>query len=261
MLVSMRRALGFTVMLIIMLQTLHLIPITSSDNNEVDWTEHINIEGNCRMDNVRKHFQINKTVVEIIVILHWVTDDGWANLDISIEGSDGYVVNASFSTEMPEVMRVREFPNRGRWTFVVVPTSCGTTGGANFTANITLHNIVLPEFEVSDLETDAGNNITMSLSSSYENISHYYFDYGDDTNSGWINHSSISKIYNSSGQYYPKAKVQYYDGTESDWAEAGLIEVKGDEEPDLILVTLVSLVILILITVLAFFTFKKRKGV
>lgn len=256
----MRRALGFTVLLIIMLQILSLIPNASSDDNEIEWTEQISIEGNCRMDNVRKHLQVNRTVVEIIVILHWVTDNGWANLDISIEGSDGYVVNASSSTEMPEVMRVREFPNRGKWTFVVVPTSCGTTGGANFTANITLRNIVLPEFEVSDLETNAGNNITISINSSYENISNYFFDFGDDTDSGWINQSSISKIYNSEGEYYPKAKVKYSDGTESDWVEAGLIEVKGDEEPDLMLIAMVSFVILVVITFFMFFMFKKRKG-
>ncbi len=247
-------------MLIIMLQTLFLIPNASSDNNEIEWTEQINIEGNCRMDNFRKHFQVNRTVVEIIVILHWITDDGWANLDISIEGSDGYVINASSSTEIPEVMRVREFPNRGKWTFVVVPTSCGTTGGANFTANITLRNIILPEFEVLALEMEAEKNITMNINSSYENVSQYFFDFGDGTDSGWINQSSISKIYNSEGQYYPKGKVQYSDSTESDWVEAGLIEVKGDEEHNLMLVGLVSLVLLILITVLVFFTFKKRKG-
>jgi hypothetical protein len=257
---SMRRAFCFVIIFLIMFWAVHLVPNAISDNNEIEWTEQINIDGSCSMDNVRKHIQVNRTVVEIIVNLSWVTENGWANLDMWIEGSDGYVVNASSSTEMPEVMRVREFPNRGRWTFVVVPTSCGTTGGANFTAMIVIRNIILPELEVSDTKTEIENNITMSINSSYENISHYFFDFGDGTDSGWINQSSILKIYNSEGHYYPKAKVQYSDGTESDWVEGGLIEVKGDEEPDLMLIAMVSFVILVAITFLVFFMFKKRKG-
>ncbi len=237
-----------------------LIPNTISDNDEVEWTEKISIEGSCSMDNVRKHFQVNRTVVEIIVNLSWTTEEGWANLDMWIEGTDGYVVNASYSTEMPEVMKVREFPNRGRWTFVVVPTSCGTTGKANFTATIFLRNIILPDFEVSSLEIEAGKNITINLGSNYENVSYYFFDFGDGTDSGWIDQSSISKIYYSKGEYYPKAKVQYTDGTESDWVETGLIKVKGDEEPDLVLIALGSFLILILVTFLIFYTFKKRKS-
>ncbi len=100
----------------------------------------------------------------------------------------------------------------------------------------------------------------MSLNSSYENVSQYFFDFGDGTDSGWINQPSISKIYNLEGHYYPKAKVQYSDGTESDWVRASLIEVKGDEEPDLMLVGTVTFVILVVITFSVFFTFKKRKG-
>jgi hypothetical protein len=256
----MRRAFCFVVIFLIIFWAVHLIPNASSDNNEIEWTEQINIEGSCSMENVRKHIQVNRTVVEIIVNLNWVTEDGWANLDMWIEGSDGYVVNASSSTDMPEVMRVREFPNRGRWTFVVVPTSCGTTGEANFTATIIMRNIVLPEFTVSIDKIKVGTNITMSINSSYENISYHFFDFGDGTDSGWINQKSISKIYNSSGEYYPKAKVQYSDGRESDWVEVGSIEVKGDEEPNLMLIAMVSFVILVAITFLVFFMFKKRKG-
>ncbi len=112
------------------------------------------------------------------------------------------------------------------------------------------------------VEVNAGKNVTVSINSDYENASQYYFEFGDGTDSGGINQSSISKIYDSSGEYHPKAKLRYSDGIESDWVDAGSIEVRGDiQEVDLVLMAMMLRVILAMITVLAFFTFKKRKGV
>ncbi|UCG69257.1 MAG: hypothetical protein JSV09_16010 [Thermoplasmata archaeon] len=258
---SMNRFQGF-IMIFLVLHVMMFTPNVSSDDNEMEWNEYYNFKGSCSSDNVRYHFQVNKTVVEIIVNLAWTTEGSGANLDMWVEHSEGYVVNASDSISMPEVMQIREFPNRGRWTLVVVPISCGASGEANFTANITMRNIILPKFEISAHEIKPKDSVILNLNSSYENISLYLFDFGDGTDSGWINKSSQSKFYNSSGEYYTKAKVRYSDGTESDWVEAGLIEVIEDEEElNLLLVALVSLVILSIITVIVFFIFKKRKGV
>lgn len=256
----MRKAIGFAIMSIIMIQAVHLIPNVSPDNNKIEWTEHINLEGSCSMDNVRTHFQVNRTVVEIIVNLSWITKEGYADLNMWIEDTDGNFANASSSTQMPEIMRVREFPNRGRWTLVVVPYACGSSGEANYTANITLRNIVLPELEVSAVEIETGNNVSMSINSTYENVSRYYFDFGDGTDSGWINNSSISKTYDSPGEYNPKAKVRYSDGTESDWVEGGLIEVTAEEEkPCLILWVVIWTGILTLAIFLISILYDKRK--
>jgi hypothetical protein len=249
-------------MFILFLQIIHWVPQTSSEDSDITWIEQITVSGSCSTENVRRHITVNNTVVEIIVNLTWEVDGTGANLDMWIEHSEGYVVNASDSEKMPEVMRVREFPNRGRWTYVVVPTSCGTSGEAFYTANISMRNVVLPKLEVSETELVPSENVTLDISSATEDISRYYFDFGDGTDSGWVEHSSISKEYEDLGEYNPMAKVEYSDGTESDWVGSSVIHVKVDEEEvNVLLAAQVSLIIFIVISALVFLLLKKRKGV
>ncbi|UCE36394.1 MAG: PKD domain-containing protein [Thermoplasmata archaeon] len=250
------------IIVLIALQNVLKAPNVSSDENDIQWEEYVVFKGSCSEGNVRRHFQVNRTVVEIIVNLNWETEGGWADLDMLIEDVEGYVANASSTSQMPEFMRVREFPNRGRWTFVVVPVSCGSSGSANYTANITLRNIILPELEVSATRVESGKNVTLTIITSYENINSYYFDFGDETDSGWLKQSHVTKIYNKSGDYQPKARVRYSDGTESDLVEGETISVKSiGNEPDLLLIAVPYAIILAFITILAYFIFKKRKGV
>ena len=224
--------------------------------------EQISVSGSCNTENIRRHIQVNSTVVEIIVTLTWEVNGTGANLDMQIWHTDGHVVNASDSEMMPEVMRVREFPTRGRWTFVIIPTSCGSSGEAHYTANITMRNIVLPKIEISDNEIEAGDNVTLSVSSSYENVSSYLFDFGDGADSEWIVQSTISRKYENPGEYTPMGKVRYSDGMESDWVEMGEIEVKSEKEDlDILFIAQVTAMILIIITVLVYIIIKKRKGV
>jgi hypothetical protein len=239
-----------------------LIPNGYSEDSETEWEEHVTITGNCRDDNVRKHIQMNRTVVEIVVNLTWEVENGWADLNMWIEDTEGNFANASSSTNIPEIMRVREFNNRGRWTLVVVPYACGDGGAANFTANVTIRNIVLPVLKLSTTKIYSREQVNMNIDSSYEQITHYFFDFGDDTDSDWINESSISKVYEKSGEYFPKAKVRYIDGTESDWVEAKSIEVEQIEsEPDLLKIAIPYAFILIFLTIIMFYIFKKRQSV
>ncbi|UCE73488.1 MAG: hypothetical protein JSV56_10725 [Methanomassiliicoccales archaeon] len=226
----MKRALSLAIILFIILQTVLLLPSACSDSNETEWEEHITIEGSFSTDNVRNHIQVNRTVVEIIIDLNWVSEEASPDLDLWIEGTDGNFVDTAYSTQIPEVMMVREFPNRGRWTVVITQKSCGSCGSGNYIMNITLRNIVLPELQLTSTEVNAKDEVNLKINSTYENISWYFFDFGDETETGWITRTSISKIYNTSGEYTPKAKVRYSDGTESDWVDKGLLEVKSEEE-------------------------------
>ncbi len=259
---SVGTTLFILIAFIIIFNSILLLPCGNSEDSENEWEEYIMITGNCQNDNVRRHFQVNRTVVEIIVNLTWDVENGWADLNMWIEETEGNFVNASSSSDMPEIMRVREFKNRGRWTLVVVPYACGDGGNANFTANITLRNIILPELKISTQKIHSKEEVNMNINSSYEHVTHYFFDFGDDTDSDWISQSSISKVYEKAGEYYPKAKVRYIDGTESDWVEAGLLEVDQNEnEPDLLLIAIPYAIILIFLTIITYFIFKKRKGV
>ncbi len=258
----MKRVIGPLILCTIIILIGCLPNTVYADNNEIEWEERILIRGSCQDDNVRKHIQVNRTVVEIIVNLTWDVENGEADLNMWIEDTEGNFANASSSTDIPEIMSVGGFKNRGRWTLVVVPYACGDGGAANFTANVTIRNIVLPELEISASKIYSREHVNMSIDSSYEQITHYFFDFGDDTDSDWINESSISKTYEKSGEYHPKAKVRYIDGTESDWVEAGTIEVEAIEsEPDLLRIAVPYAIILIFLTVMTFFIFKKRKGV
>jgi hypothetical protein len=259
--VIVKRVIGFFIICTIIILIGFLPNTIYADNNEIEWEEHMVITGSCQDDNVRRHIQVNRTAVEIIVNLTWDVENGWADLNMWIEDIEGNFANASSSTDIPEIMRVRELKNRGRWTLVVVPYACGDGGTANFTANVTIRNIVLPELKISATKIYSREEVNMSIDSSYKQITHYFFDFGDDTDSDWITNSSISKIYEKSGEYLPKAKVGYIDGTESDWVEVGAIEVEQIESgPDLLRIAVPYAIILILLTVMTFYIFKKRKG-
>lgn len=237
------------------------IPMTTSAEEDVEWTEHVSVFGSCSTQNTRRHIQVNKTVVEIVVNLTWETNGTGANLDMWMEHFEGYVVNASDSYEMPEIMRISEFPNRGRWTLVVIPISCGSSGEAHFTANVTLRNIKLPRLEISETEIELGESVLLTVSSEFQNMTDYFFDYGNGKDSGWTQESSISIEYENSGEYSPRAKIRYSDGTESDWVEFGSVNVYHEiKEMDMLLMAQFTLVILILITILVFMIIKKRKG-
>jgi hypothetical protein len=242
---------------IILLQAIILFPNVASEDSEVEWEESINIEGNLTMENVRSHFQVNRTVVEIHIILTYYSEEGYANLDMHVEDSEGYHVNVSNSQYIPEEMWVEEFPTRGRWTLVIYPYACAGCGKVNYYANITLYNVVLPELEVSKNNPEIGKEVTLSINSPYENVTQYFFDFGDDTDSGWTNKSSVSITYNESGEYQPKAKVRYSDGTESDWVEVGIIKVEEEiGGGDLLVMAALYAVILAVVTLIAFLTFK-----
>ncbi len=256
----MRKTIGILIIVFFIFQ--FQLPGAISQNSELEWEENIMVHGSCSSENVYTFFQVNRTVVEILVNMTWETEDGYADLDMQILDAVGNVANVSSTNQMPETMMVREFPNRGRWKFVVVPVACGSTGTANYTAHITIRNIALPELGISNPKTNPGTYVTLDITSGYENVTHFFFDFGDGTDSGWTNQSEVSKIYESPGEYQPKGKVRYSDGTESDWVEAGSLTVKSIEsEPDLVRIAIPYALILIFITILTFFMFKKRKGV
>ena len=101
----------------------------------------------------------------------------------------------------------------------------------------------------------------MNLTSRYENIMQYFFDFGDSTNSGWRGLSNHTKPYNESGDYTPRAMVRYYDGTESDWVEAGEIEVAAEPEgPNMVLWTGFWLLLIGLLSFGLNLLYSKRKG-
>jgi hypothetical protein len=258
----MRRRIAVFVGFLFMLQIMLSLPVTTSADESVEWTEHVSVSGTCSTQNIRRHVQVNDTAVELFVTLTWETNGTGANLDMWIENTEGFFENASNSDNLPEIMRVFDFSNRGRWTLVIVPTSCGSGGEAHFTANVTIRNIVLPELAVSETEVDIGEGITLNISSGYHNISHYLFDFGDGTDSGWITDSWSFQEYEKSGEYIPRAKVRYSHGLESEWVEVGSLVVKEEvDEVDMFLMAQLTFIIMIIISIFIYIAIKKRKGV
>jgi len=59
-------------------------------------------------------------------------------------------------------------------------------------------------FTTSSIVTEIGNPVTFDASESYDldsNITEYYFDFGDESNTGWITDYSKSHLYTTSGVY------------------------------------------------------------
>lgn len=216
---------------------MNFVPGSQSQEESTEWFESLSFEGSCSSGNVEHRFQVDRTVVEIVINLSWAVGGGDSDLDMEVRDiTNYYVVDTSSTENNPENIVIREFPNRGRWNLVVVPRACGTTGVAEYTVNLTLHNIVLPMLKVSVGEIEEKETISLNLTSPHENISHYLFDFGDGTNSGWSLLPDTTKTYNESGEYTPRAKVRYNDSTESDWVEAGEIEVAAEPEgPNMVL--------------------------
>jgi hypothetical protein len=212
-----------------------LIPNTISQETEIEWTESFRFEGTCGLENVRNRIQVNRTVVDIAVNLTWTTEYSYADLDFWIEDSEGNFVDTAATSQMPEQMIIKRLPSRGRWSIVITKKACGSCPSADFTMNVSLRNIALPKLILPDEKIEPDEKINLSVNSSYPDIYQYFFDFGDGTDSGWINHSFVSKEYNKTGEYTPKAKVRYSDGAESDWVEAREIKVAIEEEDQICL--------------------------
>ena len=60
-------------------------------------------------------------------------------------------------------------------------------------------------------------------------VAAYYFDFGDEQNSGWLNYPTVAAIhsYSTSGDYYAKLKVKDNEGLESDWSTSIKVTVMG----------------------------------
>jgi hypothetical protein len=260
---KMRRTAVLFAGLLLFAVFMNFVPGSQSQEESTEWYEEYGFTGNCSSGNIEHRFQVDRTVVEIVVNLSWAAGGGESDLDMEVRDiTNYYVVDTSSTESNPENLVIRDFPNRGRWTLVVVPVACGTTGVAEYTVNLTLHNIVLPILKVSSGEIEEKETVTLNLTSPHEDISHYFFDYGDKTNSGWSLLPDTTKTYNKSGEYTPQARVRYDDGTESDWVEAGEIEVAAEPEgPNMVLWIGFWL---LLIGVLSFglnLAYSKKKGI
>jgi hypothetical protein len=257
----MRKAPGFIAIFFLLAAIINIIPLAGSQEVDIEWFENLSFEGSCSSGNVPHRFSVNETVVEIDINISWPPGYG-SDLNFWIENSSGFNVDASESFNNPEIMNIRTISERGRWTLWLYPESCGSSGQVNYTAHITLRNIALPELKVYTSKIEKGENVTMNLSSPYEYITHYFIDFGDGTNSGWSLLPIHTKTYIESGEYTPRAKVRYNDGTESDWVEAGEIEVVAEPEgPNMVLWMGFWLLLIGLLSFGLNLLYSKRKGI
>ena len=264
---KMRRTAVLFAGLLFIAAFMNFVPGSQSQEESTEWFEDYTINGSCSSnDNVEHRFWVNSTVVEIEINVSWPKGYG-ADINFWLEDSKGFHVDASESIANPDTLDIREFSDRGRWKLVIYPESCGSGTQVNYTANITVHHIARPALTISTSQTIEGENVTMNLSSPYESVIQYLFDFGDGTNSEWSQRFSHTKTYNESGNYTPRAKVRYNDGTESDWVEAGEIEVGTIEvaaEPEGPNMVLWMGFWLLLIGLLSFglnLLYSKRKGI
>lgn len=259
--IMMKKVTGFILIFLIINAVFNIMPSVVSQDIDIEWFEEHSVVGNCSSnENVEHRFWVNRTVVELEINVSWPQGYG-ADINFWLEDSVGNHVDASEAQVNPDTMNRREFQNRGRWKLVIYPYSCGPGGQVNYTANITVRHIVLPQLTISSTIIEEGENVSLNVSSSYDNIMGYFLDFGDGTNSGWSALSSHIITYNESGEYTPKAKVRYSDGTESEWVEMGAIEVEGEEEvPNLFPWVAFWLIFLSLLAFLISLRYDKKRG-
>ena len=119
---------------------------------------------------------------------------------------------------------------------------------------------LIPKLKIPITTIYVGEIIILDASESIGDISKYFFDFGDNTNSGWISNSSINHNYSKSGIYLVKLKVKNFNGNESDNDVVELIveknEVRQKSEEKLWLG--IILVVLLIITLIRAFVINRK---
>ena len=93
----------------------------------------------------------------------------------------------------------------------------------------------------------------------------YYFDYGDKTNSGWVNDSSVTKTYATAGSYTVTLKVKDELGFESvNSATVGVLVTKPETPATnglgAMLLPILLIIIVVIVVVVLLVVLMKRKG-
>ena len=109
--------------------------------------------------------------------------------------------------------------------------------------------------------------VTLSAAESKDNdgtIVAYYFDYGDNTNSGWVNSSSMTKTYARVGEYTVAIKVKDNDGYESTNVATVKVTIeKAAAKPNTmgsLMLPLLLIVVVVVVIVVMLVVMKMRKG-
>jgi len=93
----------------------------------------------------------------------------------------------------------------------------------------------------------------------------YLFDFGDDSDSGWTNESSVTHVYDKPGRYTVSVKVKDDDGLESTLKKV-TITVKKAKEPgpsnalSAYLLPLILLIVILVVVIVVALYLKGRKG-
>ena len=121
---------------------------------------------------------------------------------------------------------------------------------------------LVPALWTSAAVVDVGEDVSFDASGSSGSIMHYYFDFGDGTNSGWISSHTTSHTFATSGNFSIGLKLKATDGNESDFiyvdvevVEGGVSDVEGKEWNWM----LVAVVFIVIAAAVAFFALVKDK--
>ena len=121
---------------------------------------------------------------------------------------------------------------------------------------------LIPKLKIPITKIYVGEIIILDASESIGDISAYFFDFGDNTNSGWISNSSIKYNYSKSGIYIVKLKVKDFNGNESYYDVVELTVEKNEVRQKSEKKLLVGIILVILLTIIligAFMINRKSK--
>jgi len=94
----------------------------------------------------------------------------------------------------------------------------------------------------------------------------YYFDYGDKTNSGWVNTTSITKTYLTAGSYVITVKVKDNEGYESVNEATVTVSIEKVAQPAnnmggmLLPIALIIIVVVVIVVLIAVMMMRKKKA-
>ena len=109
---------------------------------------------------------------------------------------------------------------------------------------------LIPKLKISITKIYVGETIILDASESIGDISTYFFDFGDNTNSGWISNSSIKHNYSKRGIYLVKLKVKDFNSNESDYDVVELIVEKNEVSQKSVEKLWVGIILVILLIII-----------
>ncbi len=193
------------------------------------------------------------------ITLSWESSEGALDFDVYFDDSDGSTL---YTTTGGHSMRITGLEDGKVYYWTIVPKLDGKRGiCVSGVWKFSVHrDAQLVAVKSSAGFVPVGTEVTFTA----ENLAglelvEYYFDFGDGTNSSWVNSTKVKHTYGKAGVYNVAVKARYSNGTETDWSDVAVVQVSESLGPSPIETIAIGVAIMVAVTVLVYLMLARRR--